>query len=201
MKVNYVGIIGGILAFISLALPWWVMTMSMSAGEIIPYSISMDLSIYPYKRTLSASAMGMSMSLDISMDAWYGWTALAFIIVGGVLGILGSIVSGKRAILAIGGIIALLSIIIFAAGLQIELSQGMSIPPLGTGTPLQLPTLGLFSSGSFSFMGMPINYSTYLSFGFWLALIAAIIMLAAIKRAEKVAPPPQVPAPAPPPPP
>ncbi|MEM2568143.1 MAG: hypothetical protein QXH20_06730 [Candidatus Bathyarchaeia archaeon] len=118
------------------------------------------------------------------------------------MGILGSIISGKRTILTIGGILALLSVIIFAVGLQSELSQGMSIPPMGTGTPIQLPALGLFSSGTFSFMGATANYSTYLSFGFWLALIAAIIMLAAIKKAEKVAPPPTVmPSQVPPPPP
>ncbi|MEM0007007.1 MAG: hypothetical protein QXR89_01905 [Candidatus Bathyarchaeia archaeon] len=205
MKVNYVGIIGGILAFISLALPWWTMNMSISAGgEIpIPGPYSVDISIYPYKGTVSASIMGIPISMDISINVWYGWAALVLVVVGGILGILGSIISGNKVMLVVGGILALLSIIIFAAGLQIELSQGMSIPPpTGTGTPLQLPALGLFSSGSFVLMDVPVNYSTYLSFGFWIALIAAILMFVAMRKAEKVAPPPTpVEAPAPPPPP
>ncbi|MEM2568144.1 MAG: hypothetical protein QXH20_06735 [Candidatus Bathyarchaeia archaeon] len=74
MKVNYVGIIGGILAFISLALPWWTMSMSISVGgEIpIPGSYSVDASIYPYKGTVSASIMGIPVSMDIPVNVWYG---------------------------------------------------------------------------------------------------------------------------------
>jgi hypothetical protein len=204
VKVNYISIIGGILALISLLLPWWTINMSVAVTEEIPLpgSYSVDVSIYPYKGTISASMMGTSLSLDISMNAWYCWAVLVLIVVGGILGILGSIVAGKKLVVAMGGILALLSIIIFAAGLQVELSQGMSIPPpTGTGTPLQLPKLGLFSGGSFSLMGTQVNYSAYLSFGFWLALVAAIIMFVAIKKVKEAAPPTPAVAPAPPPPP
>ncbi|MEM3823502.1 MAG: hypothetical protein QXH87_01065, partial [Candidatus Bathyarchaeia archaeon] len=171
-----------------------------SAGEIIPYSISVDVSIYPYKGTVSTSMMGIPISLDIPMNVWYCWVALVLIVVGGILGILGSIMHVReKMVLAAGGALALLSILIFAVGLQSELSSGMSTPlPMGMGT-LQLPELGLFSSGSFIFMDVPINYSTYLSFGFWLALVAAILMFVAIKKAEEIAPVP-TPVAAPPPP-
>jgi len=40
----------------------------------------------------------------------------------------------------------------------------------------RLPEVGLFSSGSFTLMGQTsMDYSSYLTFGFWLALVAAII--------------------------
>ncbi len=199
MRLNYIGIVGGVLAFISLALPWWTMTLSGSISGI-PISISVDVSIYPYKGTVSASPMGVPMSLDIPMNAWYGLAALVLIVVGGILGIVGSIMHAReKMMLAAGGALALLSILIFAVGLQSELLSGMSTPlPMGMGT-FQLPGIWLFSSGTFNFMGMPINYSTYLSFGFWIALVAAIIMFAAVKKAEEVAPTP-TPMAAPPPP-
>lgn len=87
-------------------------------------------------------------------------------------------------ILIVAGILALLSIIIFAAGLQGELSKA---PPVSG-----FPEVGLFSSGSWSFMGASMDYSSYLSFGFWLALIAAILAFISLLKhpmAPPVAPP------------
>jgi hypothetical protein len=191
LRLNYIGIVGGILAFISLALPWWTLTLSAMG-------MSVNVSAYPYKAT--ASFMGLSM--DIPMEAWYGSAALVLIILGGILGILGSVMPAKgKSILAIGGVLALLSIIIFAAGLQGELSKGLTIPsPTTGGSSLPLPEIGLFSSGTWTMPGVPVpmNYTSYLSFGFWLALVAAIIIFAAIKKAVLT---PAVPTPAAPPPP
>lgn len=192
-KINYVGIIGSILAFISLVLPWWTMTLSTLA--LIPVSI--DISIYLYKGTISF----MGFTLDLPINVWYGWSTLAFVVLGGVLGILGSIIHDRgKIMLGIGGILILLSILIFAVALQIELSKGMSIPsPTGTDTPLQLPGIILFSSGSLTIMETQINYSNYLSFGLWLALVATIIMFVSFKRARVVTPSPPPPPPPPPP--
>lgn len=182
MRPNYIGIIGGILAFISLALPWWTMTISSGAMGI---TVSGDVSIYPYRA--SVSALGMAM--DIPMEIWFGWIALALIILGGILGLVGSIIPTRgKMVLALGGVFALLSIIVFAVGLQTELSKGFGIP--GTVT---FPGIGLFSSGSFDIVSygeitVTLSYSTYLSFGFWLALIAAIIMFVAMKKAAEAGP-------------
>jgi tellurite resistance protein TehA-like permease len=86
----------------------------------------------------------------------------------------------------VAGILALLSIIIFAIGLQGELST--AVPVAG------LPEVGLFSSGSYSLLGVSMDYSTYLTFGFWLALIAAIIAFVA-STMHPVAPLPTPPPP------
>jgi len=186
-KINYVGIIGGILAFISLALPWW--TMNLSTSAVIP--ISIDISIYLYKGAVSF----MGFMLDLPISVWYGWSTLAFIVLGSILGILGSIISDKgKVMLGAGGALILLSMLIFAVALQIELLKGISIPSLtGTGTSLQLPGITLFSSGSLNIMETQINYSNYLSFGFWLALIATIIMFISLRKARVVTPPPPPP--------
>jgi hypothetical protein len=166
LKPNIIGIVGVIIAFISLALPWWTMTMSVSA-----MSYSYSASIYTYQGTTVIAA---GTSLAAQLDTWYGWAALALIIVGGLLGVAGSLIQRARTILALGGVLALLSIIVFAAGLQNELSNTL----VGAGWP----TLGLFSSITLS----RFNYTTYLSFGFWLALAGAIIMLAASLRKPHV---------------
>ena len=181
MKPNYIGIVGGILAFISLVLPWWTMTMSSS---LMGVAYSIDVSMYPYQTRVG----GMGISLPVTMDLWFGWVALALVVLGGLLGIVGSVKSDKaRMMLVVGGVLALLSIVVFALGLQIELSK---VPPVSG-----FPAVGLFSSGSYSYEGTSMDYSTYLSFGFWLALVAAVVMFVASRRkpVEAVVQPPPPP--------
>jgi hypothetical protein len=181
LKPNVLGIIGGILAFISTVLPWWTITIS---SGVMGITYSSDLSLYPYQA--KATAMGISMIVDVNL--WYGWAALALVIVGGVLGIVGSLLQNGKALLIGAGVLALLSIIIFAVGLQSELSKA----PITTG----YPQVGLFSNGS---SGVPdltvVNYTTYLSLGYWITLVAAIIMLVASRRKNVQTTPPQSPPP------
>lgn len=158
------------MAFVSLALPWWVMAMS---GSLLSVSISWNVSIYPYQVTTSYSGMMTAVSINL----WYGTAALVLVLIGGLLGLVGSLVQRTRMILVIGGLLALLSIIIFAVGLGAELSN----KPVVTGYPI----VGLFSSGDF---GGYFSYTTYLSFGFWLALVAAVLMLVASRKKPQVLP-------------
>jgi hypothetical protein len=172
LKQNVIGIVGGIIALISLALPWWTMTASTSAYF---FNYSGTASIYPYQAT--ANYAGVSAAVNINI--WYGWAALILVVFGGLMGIIGSIARNARTILVAGGLLALLSIIVFAVGLQNALSSTVVL----TGYPI----VGLFSSGSLSGYA---NYSTYLSYGFWLALVAAITMLvASLKKPEVIAAP------------
>jgi len=94
----------------------------------------------------------------------------------------GSLIVGKngKMILVIAGILALLSIIIFAVGLQGEFSDLTAAGYPGD--------IGLFSSGSWSFMGATMDYSTYLTFGFWLALVAAILAFISLVKHPMVPP-------------
>jgi len=124
----------------------------------------------------------------VAMSLWYGWLALILVIFGGVLGIWGGAKSEKAKSLRAGGALALVAVIVFALGLQVELLQGIGISS---------SAIYLFGSGTLSVTGTSIDYTAYLSFGFWLALVAAILMFAAYKK-RPVEP---VMAPQPPPPP
>ena len=173
------------MAFISLLLPWWVMTMSAEAMGI---KVSTDVSVYPHQAT--ASTMGMSAT--VAMELWYGQAALVLIVIAGIAAIVGSLIIGKtgKMILIVAGILGVLSIIIFAAGLQGELSKA---PPVSG-----FPSVDLFSSGSWNFSGMRLDYSCYLTFGFWLALVAAILAIISLLKhpaAPLPASPPTLPTP------
>lgn len=148
------------------------------SAELIGIGVSTDVSIYPHQVT--ASAMGASAT--VTMDLWFGQAALALIVIAGIVAIVGSLIIGKmgKMILIFAGILALLSIIILAAGLQGELSKA---PPVSG-----FPEVGLFSNGSWSFMGASMNYQSYLSFGFWVALIAAVMAFIALSRHPTVRP-------------
>jgi hypothetical protein len=186
LKINYIGILGGILAFTSLLLPWWVMTMSAATLGV---EMNMGITISPYQAT--SSAMGMSTS--VAMNLWYGSAALALIVIGGVAAIVGSLIIGKtgKMILIVAGILSLFSIIIFAAGLQDELSNTLVLS--------NYPAVGLFSSGSWTYLGVIMDYSSYLTFGFWLALVAAILVFisfpkhptATLTASSPTSPPPE----------
>lgn len=135
------------------------------SAEAMGVELSVDTSVYPHQAT--ASTMGMSAT--VAMELWYGWAALVLIVIAGIASIVGSLIIGKtgKMLLIVAGILALLSIIIFAVGLQGELSKA---PPVSG-----YPSVDLFSSGSWDYMGVTMDYSSYLTFGFWLALVAAIL--------------------------
>lgn len=160
MKLNYIGIVGAIVAFISLALPWWTVTATVS---YFGYGSTSTGNWYLY----NAGSYGVGMNL------WYDWVAILFVILAGILGLAGSIVQNGKKILIGGGLLAVLAIIVFPLGLQMDLSSNNS-------------PIGIFSSTSAS----GYSYSTYLSFGFWLALVSAIIMLVAAMRTMKTSPTP-----------
>jgi hypothetical protein len=111
----------------------------------------------------------------ISLNLWFCWAVLGLLALAGVLAIVGSVMMGKgNRILLVGGVIDLLSVAVFAIGLQNELSTVAS-------------GLDLFKTASGSWGTL----ATYLSFGFWGALVAGVAMLVAATRggAAVIAPP------------
>jgi len=130
LKANYIGIVAGILAFVSIALPWWTF---------------FGIDVYLW------GAMGMI------GGAWFTYAAMAFAVIGGILGIVGGIRpgdSGKKLLMG-AGILDILAIVIFVAG--------FATIPGGTTLLFYLPF-------------------AYLSYGFWLALVAAIIAFVAYAK-------------------
>jgi hypothetical protein len=170
------------LAFISLLLPWWALDVSTMGPP--PWG----LSLYLFQAT-AASIGGATAAVYVNL--WFGWTALALVVVGGLLSLTDSVIATRRKTLfALGEILVLLSLIVFVAGLQNQISSG----PLtnGRGFPTKA---GVFSTGKDAINGdisLFFDYSTYLSYGFWLALVAAIIMFAAsLRKPPKAIPPSQ----------
>jgi hypothetical protein len=118
----------------------------------------------------------------------YGYMSLALIAMAGVLAVVGSITVGKngKIILLVAGTLALLSIIIFVAGLPGVLANLPKALEQEAPFFAGFPKVGLIGSGSFtstSMGGAPgiptvtvrISYSSNLSIGLWLALVTAIV--------------------------
>jgi hypothetical protein len=174
LKPNVIGIVGGIIAFISLLLPWWTVAISSGFGLFS----SETYSIYPYQVTLSIGGVSAAVTVDI----WYGGVALALLILGGFLAIMSSIFQTARKVLVLSGLFAFVGILIFAVGLQNELSNASFVS--------ELPAISLFYDGTIGANIFAQHYTAYLSYGFWLALASGIIMLVAFTRKPKVNPPP-----------
>ena len=162
-KLNYLGILGAIVAFASLSMPWWNLRASipiMGLGN----STVIDFPLYLF--STSASAIVNPSTQVVSLDLWFCWATLALIASAGIFAIVGSIAIGKgNRILLVGGIVGLISIIVFAIGLQTELTA------LGSG-------LNLFTMASGPWGAL----TAYLSYGFWGALVATVTMLVAATR-------------------
>jgi hypothetical protein len=146
LNVNIIGVVGGILAFVSIALPWWTFSV-----------LGLSLDVYLFQLTASG--------FTVAMDLWFGWMALFFVAIGGLIGIAGSVVNNGKNMLLGCGVLGLLAVGTFAFGMQTQLS---SVPGVG---------IGLISSGP--------GYSTYLSYGFWLALASAILSLVGYRMRPK----------------
>jgi len=90
---------------------------------------------------------------------WYAPTAMALVLVGAVLGLVGSSMAERKGkiFLASAGILMILSAVIFVVGLSSDAEEL------------------LFTNRSIAFMGAKIKFSTYFSLGFLQALAAAVL--------------------------
>ena len=149
MKLNLIGLISAILAFISIVLPWYSITGIYNEHASL-------LTIVSTIGTYGGAAAGV---------LWFIWVALALIIIGALLGLVGSLVIGGRgkSLLTVGGILVILSPIIFAIGWVTS--------PLGSVLPL---------FGSWTIYNYTLT--VFASFGFFLAFVAAILMLISTRK-------------------
>ena len=154
--MQFIGIAGSILVFVSLVLPWWT-------ASVTGMGLSASLNMYVYNTNF--------VTRDVQLGVAWTWLVLVLVTVSGLLGIAGS--TGEREIneklLISSGLLTLLSLLIFAAGVQF-----LVLGNLVMGAPFVL-----FSSSSYN----DFSYLSYLSYGFWLAAGAAILLLYASTKA------------------
>ena len=162
MKVNVIGVASAIIAFASLALPWWTMTISL-----LETPLSWDM----YTWGVRSPTEGDALLFDFADS--YRYAALAFIVVGAILGLAGSVTVRRRGwtILATSGISIILAAIIFVAGLATD--------PALTGAT---PPIGIFESKEISIPEFSYSISTYFNIGFFLAITAAILASISLLR-------------------
>ena len=162
MKVNIIGVASAIIALASLALPWWTMTISLLKT---PFSWDM------YTWGVGSPTEGDALLFDFADS--YGYAALAFIVVGAILRLAGSVTVRRRGwtILATSGILIILAAVIFVAGLAAD-------PALADATP----SIGIFESKEVTILEFSYSISTYLHIGFLLAIIAAILASISLLR-------------------
>jgi len=172
-KLNHAGILGGIVAFASLVMPWWTATASVPVVGL-GNSTAIDFPLYLYEA--SASVLASPPSQVVTLDLWFCLPTLALLALAGILAIVGSVMIGKgRWMLLIGGVLALVSTVLFAVGLWTELSR--------VGSGLDLFKIATENWGTIS---------ARLSFGFWGGLIAGVVMLLAAVRSRAIATAPPV---------
>lgn len=167
LKPDVISIVGGLLAISSLAFPWWTIS-------VVFHFMGIDqpayVSLYLYRA--DTNALGWSRSSHLNL--LFGWVMLALVVFASLLGILGGLLRRTRMVL-IGGSCAIASMIVFVAVLQSELLNGPVVP-------WGFIVAGVFSSATIDQGYLSsASYTAYLSFGFWIALAAAIILLVSAK--------------------
>jgi hypothetical protein len=179
MRLNYLAIIAGIIALISLAFPWFI-------GGFNASDVKMQFTASLYQIT----GVVNNVTQTVTIAVWFGVTATAFLIIAAICAFSGSFVAGKKGQLLIlaAGILALMSMVVFGAGIANSNFAVMDLNPRYT--------LSYFPN-NFGLTADQIdnnwyNYSWSLSFGFWLALAAGIIAFASLithnmKKATKTA--------------
>jgi hypothetical protein len=161
-KINYLAIIAGILAVVSLALPWFDGGFK---GEI--YDMKFTASLYQIAGTVN----GVSETVFVSI--WFSLVAVAFLVISAVGSFVGSVTLGKKGQLLIltGGILALMSMVVFGAGILNSDFANMHLNPEYTVS---------YFPDHFGLTTQQINedwyhYSWSLNVGFWVALAAGIV--------------------------
>ncbi len=165
-KINYLAIIAGAIALASFVLPWF-------AGRFSSSDVNMEFTAYLYQ--IAGAANSVSQTTFVSI--WFGWVAIAFLLIAAFNSFAGSVSVGKKGQLLIlsAGILAILSMVVFAAGLVNSDFVASDINPRYT--------INYFQN-SFGLTDEQIDawYSSSwsISYGFWLALAAGIVAFASL---------------------
>jgi hypothetical protein len=189
--LNKVGVVGVVLALIGLFLPWW--EINLSVWETVDRETiiwSAGISVYPYQ--ISSKNFPAPQTIAISLLPFLLFV-LPFIVIGILSGAAGCIIDDEekeKNLLILAGFSTLLSTIMFIFMLQVELLKTPPAPYFFLSYPgrvpsyslVPIPKVGIFSNSGSTFEEVSLYYSSYLSIGFWLTVIAAAVILYASRR-------------------
>lgn len=169
MKLNYVGIVACVFAIISLLLPWF--TIDLWAKNS---SITMNFSANLWQ--LAGTVDGISKS--IFLITWFGGVAFVLMLMVGLLSLLESVFVKKSRVMIfiISCILALTAMGIFGFGL---VNSDYAVEDINPGFTINQFPEGSFGMSADEAMLYSYRYSWAIGAGFWLALIASILALAA----------------------
>ncbi len=169
--MNYLGFIAGIVAFVSVFLPWF--TIELWTSNL---SSTMNFTANLYQLTGTVEGVTRSMFLIV----WFNVGAFILMLITGLLCIVSSIFATSRrrtTLLIVSCVFALLAMVIFGYGLA---NSSFAVEELNPGyTISQFPenSFGLSAEQS---MQNTYDYSWQIGIGFWLALISVILSLLAV---------------------
>jgi hypothetical protein len=166
MKINYFGVVAAVLAFASLVLSWYTVTMTAVGA-----SIKMDFTVYLYQ--IQGTVNGVSATAFPNI--WFVWGALALMVITAVGCLAGSVLAGRKGqlLLLMAGILALLAMVAFGGGLLNSNYANEDLEPASA--------MGLFPANAFGItvdnaMQYGYNFVWSLSYGFWLAAVAPSLL-------------------------
>ena len=169
LKMKYFGIIGGIVAFVSVFLPWFNI-------ELWTENLSSTMSFAANLFQLTGTVEGVTKSVFLLV--WFNGGALILMAGAGLACLVGSVFAlrSRALIFVLSGALALIAMAVFGVGLA---ASSFAVENINPGY-----TISQFPAGSFVLtaeqsMQYSYDYSWAIGIGFWGALVVAVFALVA----------------------
>jgi hypothetical protein len=132
--------------------------------------INMEFNAYLYQLAGTVNEISQTTTANV----WFLWGALALILFAGVGCLAGSFLASRKGqvLVLTAGIAALLSMVVFGAGL---LNSDFANPSEEPAAVMNLFPSNAFGMTAEEAMEWFYSFSWFLSYGFWLALLSAIL--------------------------
>ncbi|MCW4002767.1 MAG: hypothetical protein NWE95_02510 [Candidatus Bathyarchaeota archaeon] len=176
MKRNYFGISAGIVAFVSLLLPWFNIELWT---ENLSSTMNFAANLYQLTGTVEGT------TARVFLMTWFTVGAIILMCITGATALLGStLIKRKRKLfLIVSCAFALIAMLIFGYGLANSSFAVEEINPGYTISQFPKDTFGLSAEES---MQNSYHYTWNAGIGFWLALATAILALVATFMSRKM---------------
>jgi hypothetical protein len=175
LKLNYLGIIAGIVAFVSLFLPWFTI-------ELWTRNLSNTMNFVAGLYQLTGTVEGVVKSMFLVL--WFNSGAFIFMLIAGLLSFAAGISIKKHRVMIFLGSCALVLIAmgIFGYGL---INSNFAVEEINPGYTISQFPEGSFGLSADESMLYSYDYSWTIGIGFWLALASAVLTLLAALMSKK----------------